>query len=176
MLANLDFFAPPAWPATWAYLNNGVPRREISNQPANIPADPTGPAEATGVAPLQVACVVRNAGTFGVLGDQTATDALEVKNNGARAQGRGGYNIPSLYGLALGAPYLHHGQAQTLDDLFTRNAFAFHTNAGNANFSVVLGSDPQNLTDLKNFLLSIDAGTAEMPPPAGFEACPPSFP
>jgi YVTN family beta-propeller protein len=175
-LATLDFTEPVAWPSTWAYLDNGVARKQISNQPANIPLDATGPAEATGIAPLQVACVVRNVGTFGIPGDTTATDALEKKNNGARAQGRGGYNIPSLYGLALGAPYLHHGQAQSLDDLFTKSAYENHTNAGNANFSVTLGADPQNLTDLKSFLLSIDADTTEIAPPAGFDGCLATFP
>ena len=34
-----------------------------------------------------------------------------------RAQGRLGYNVPSLYGLAVGAPYLHHGAVPTLRDL-----------------------------------------------------------
>jgi len=105
-----------------------------------------------------------------------ATDALELKNNNTRAQGRGGYNIPSLYGLALGAPYLHHGQARSLDDLFTLPAYDFHTNAGNANFSVVLESDPDNLADLKNFLLSLDAGAEEITPPGGFDGCPAVFP
>jgi len=175
-LAALDFTEPVAWVATWAYLNNGVARTEISTQPANIPADATGPAEVTAIAPLQVACVVRNVGTFGIPGDTAATDVLELKNNNTRAQGRGGYNIPSLYGLALGAPYLHHGQAKSLDDLFTLSAYEFHTNAGNSNFSVVLGTDPQNLTDLKNFLLSLDADAAEISPPGGFDGCRSSFP
>ena len=171
-LAALDFTEPAAWPATWAYLNDGLARKQISNQPANIPLDATGPAELTAIAPLQVACVVRNIGTFGIAGDTTATDALELKSNGARAQGRGGYNIPSLYGLALGAPYLHHGQARTLDDLFAQSAYDFHTNAGSANFSVVLEGDPQNLADLKSFLLSIDADSTEIAPPVGFDGCP----
>jgi len=32
------------------------------------------------------------------------------------------------------------------------------------------------VADLKNFLLSIDAGTAEIAPPAGFDGCPATFP
>jgi mono/diheme cytochrome c family protein len=175
-LATTPFTEPAAWVATWAYLNDGNARNEISIQPTNIPADATGPAEPTGIVPLQVACVVRNVGTFGIPGDQAATDALELKSNGTRAQGRGGYNVPSLYGLAVGAPFLHHGQARSLDDLFTQTAYDFHTNAGNANFSVVLGSDAQNLTDLKNFLLSLDADAAEIAPPDGFDGCLSTFP
>jgi hypothetical protein len=122
-----------------------------------------------------VACVLRNIGTFGISGNTAATDAIEIKAPaGARAQGRGGYNIPSLYGLAVGAPYLHHGQAATLEELFTSTAYDFHTNAGNANFSLTLGTNPQgpNVVDLKNFLLSIDAEEPEIAPPAGFEGCP----
>jgi YVTN family beta-propeller protein len=171
-LAATDFTEPAPWVATWAYLNDGLLRKAISTQPANIPVDATGPAEVAAIVPLQVACVVRNVGTFGIPGDTAATDVLELKSNDTRAQGRGGYNVPSLYGLALGAPYLHHGQARTLDDLFTLPAFEFHTNAGNANFSVVLGTDPQHLIDLKSFLLSLDADATEISPPGGFDGCP----
>jgi len=172
-LATTDFVRPVAWLPFWSYLDGGNPRKQISTQPA-IVADGTGPAEGVAIAPLQVACVLRNVGTFGIPGDTTATDALELKATGARAQGRGGYNIPSLYGLALGAPYLHHGQAATLEELFTDARWGFHTNAGNANFSLTLDASAQNLTDLINFLLSIDAAEQETAPPSGFEGCPAS--
>ena len=69
-----------------------------------------------------------------------------------RAEGRAGYNVPSLYGLALGAPYLHHGQAPSLTDLFTERAWQFHTNAGNANFSLH-ARDAGKVDDLVAFLL-----------------------
>ncbi|HJQ84518.1 MAG TPA: YncE family protein [Candidatus Binatia bacterium] len=165
-LASTAFTAPGVWVATWSY----GPRNQISVQPI-IPADPTGPAEGSTIAPAQVACVLRNVGTFGVPGDTTATDALEKKADTTRAQGRGGYNVPSLYGLALGRPYFHHGQAETLGALFTSSAYDFHTNAGNANFSLTLGAD--EVTDLTNFLLSIDADEPEIAPPANFDGCPP---
>jgi len=168
-LAATDFVRPAAWPVTWSYLDGANPRKHISVQPV-IATDATGPGEAATIAPPEVACVLRNVGTFGVPGDTAATDALEVKATGARAQGRGGYNIPSLYGLALGRPYLHHGQAKTLEDLFTQPAYSFHTDAGNANFSVTL--DANDVADLINFLLSIDAEQSEIAPPAGFDGCP----
>jgi cytochrome c peroxidase len=102
--------------------------------------------------------------------------------NGAsvRSEGRAGFNVPSLYGLALGAPYLHHGQAPTLDDLFTNTEWGFHTNAGNANFSVELTGT--KVDDLIAFLFSIDASTPEIALPtdsgtgASFDACPATFP
>src|SRR5207249_2019708 len=90
-------------PVTWSYLDGANPRKHISVQPV-IAADATGPGEAATIAPPEVACVLRNVGTFGIPGDTAETDALEVKATGARAEGRGGYNIPSLYGLALGRP------------------------------------------------------------------------
>ena len=64
--------------------------------------------------------MLRNVGTFGLPGDTVGTNNLEIRIlNGLsiRAEGRGGYNVPSLYGLALGAPYFHHGQAKTLNNL-----------------------------------------------------------
>jgi len=118
-----------------------------------------------------------------VLNNANATDALEVRIlNGAnvRSEGRAGFNVPSLYGLALGAPYLHHGQSPTLDDLFTNTAWGFHTNAGNANFSVELTGT--KVDDLIAFLFSIDASTPEIALPTdpgsggSFDACPATFP
>ena len=176
-LASTSFTRPSFFPTTWMYDNGDQPRSLISAQPALV-ADDTGPAEAAPVGIAQVACATRNVGTFGVPGDTTATDLLEVRPGAApRAQGRAGYNVPSLYGLALGAPYLHHGQAATLDALLSDTKWAFHTNAGNANFSVTLGQ-PGKLADLVAFLLTIDAGTPEISVPtdagtgASFDACP----
>jgi hypothetical protein len=127
------------------------------------------------------ACALRNVGTFGLPGDVDGTNLLEKRalanGNLVRAQGRGGYNVPSLYGLALGAPYLHHGQAATLEDLFTDSRWAFHTNAVNANFSVQL-AEPGKLADLNAFLLAIDASTPELTMPndlgtgLSFDVCP----
>jgi hypothetical protein len=155
-----------------------VPRTKISNQPV-IAADATGPAEAAEVAVLQLACVLRNVGTFGVPDDAVTTDALEKRPTAAgalRAEGRAGYNVPSLYGLALGAPYLHHGQAATLGELFSDARWNFHTSAANANFSLTL-AQPGKVDDLTAFLRSIDATTAEVALPtdpgtgASFDAC-----
>jgi mono/diheme cytochrome c family protein len=163
-------------PAFLANVMYNVPRTSISNQPV-ITADATGPGVVE-VPVLQLACALRNVGTFGVPNDTVATEALEKRANGALlAEGRAGYNVPSLYGLALGAPYLHHGQATTLDDLFSDPQWGFHTNAANANFSLSLGSSTTKLPDLITFLLSIDATTAEIELPtdpasgASFDAC-----
>jgi DNA-binding beta-propeller fold protein YncE len=160
----LTAFAPPSFfSATTFYANGAQPRSLISIQPA-IGADDTGPAELAALGVPQSACSQRNVGTFGNRFDKAATDALELRPaNGqlVRAQGRAGYNVPSLYGLALGAPYLHHGLAPTLKDLFTNPSWEFHTAAGAANFPLVL-AQPGKLDDLIAFLLTIDAATPEL--------------
>jgi len=186
-LAGLAFNRPAFFPTTFMYDNGGVARFQISAQPPIPSADATGPAEPLPVAVAQVACSLRNVGTFGVPGNAAATDTLELrvppasKNPLSRAEGRAGYNVPALYGLALGAPYLHHGQSPTLDDLFTNPAWNFHTNAANANFGVGL-SQPGKLADLIAFLLSIDTTTTEFAMPtdaasgASLDVCPATFP
>jgi hypothetical protein len=158
--------------------DSGTPRTRISTQPL-IAADNTGPAETVAVAVPQLACALRNVGTFGVPNDATATGDLEKRQVAAgvdpRAEGRAGYNVPSLYGLALGAPYLHHGQAATLTDLFSDSRWINHTSAGNANFGVGLTS--AKVADLTAFLLAIDASLAEIALPSDqlsgktFDAC-----
>ena len=181
-LASTSFAKPSFFPATWMYDNGGQPRSFVSAQPA-ITADTTGASEGSALAPPQSFCSLRNVGTFGIPGDTAGTDALEIRPaNGAlvRAEGRGGYNVPSLYGLALGAPYLHHGQSPSLKDLMANTAWGFHTNAGNANFSVTLAGAGK-VDDLVAFLLSIDASTPEIDVPtdpgtgASFDACPATF-
>ncbi|MBA3460343.1 MAG: YncE family protein [Deltaproteobacteria bacterium] len=180
-LGSSSFTRPAFFPTTWMYDNAGQARSLISAQPA-LGSDATGPAEPAPITIAQTACSTRNVGTFGVPNDDVATNLLEVRPGAApRAQGRAGYNVPSLYGLALGAPYLHHGQAPTLPSLLTDGKWAFHTNAGNANMSVVL-QNPAKLDDLVAFLMSIDATTPELGMPSdptsggSFDACPLTFP
>ncbi|HEX5059042.1 MAG TPA: hypothetical protein VFV99_06765, partial [Kofleriaceae bacterium] len=185
-LAQSAFTIPTFFPATWMYNADasGTKRTLVSAQPAIAAADPTGPEEPAPITIAQTACTLRNVGTFGVPGDTTKTDALEKRpfqGSLVRAEGRGGYNVPSLYGLALGAPYLHHGQSPSLTDLFTNPAWQFHTNAGNANFSLTLAGAGK-VDDLAAFLLSIDATTPEIAVPTdaasglSFDACPLQFP
>ncbi len=121
--------------------------------------------DGAGIAPNQVACVLRPVGTFG------GTD-LELKQpiNGVVgvAQGKvSGYNVPGLYGLQVGAPFLHHGQAQDLTELFTSPAYATHLISGNSVFT----PSEADIEDLVNFLLSIDASTDEFDIPAGSDKC-----
>jgi YVTN family beta-propeller protein len=173
-LAGTDFDAPGPWPDDWNFHV-----AQVANQPANDVFD--GPEATTAIGDEQVACVIRNVNTFGVPGDATETEALEKKPNGTRAQGRLGYNVPSLYGLQVGAPYLHHGGAASLEELFADPAWEDHLEAGSAVW--LLAADvEEKKADLIQFLLSIDATTAEqdlptedslVPFPAGHLECPP---
>jgi hypothetical protein len=163
-LAIEPFSAPPAWPATW-----NLHTKQIEPQP--LASDPNPDA----AAPNQVACVLRNVNTFGVPGDGALTEALELRVNGKRSQGKGGYNIPSLYGLSLGAPFLHHGQSRSLEELLADPAWADHLRAGNAIF-LGSGDIAKQRDDLRQYLLSIDATTPEQAIPTGFDGCPSVFP
>jgi YVTN family beta-propeller protein len=85
-----------------------------------------------------------------------------------------GYNIPSLLGLQVGAPFFHAGNARTLEEVFTgatgpdgsgnytNSIFAKHHEALSALFTPSTRTVPQ----LVAFLLSIDGTTTPMSIPA----------
>jgi mono/diheme cytochrome c family protein len=119
----------------------------------------------------QIQCILRPVGTFGI-GDQVAGQLAELRQNmSAAAQGNNpngkGFNPPSLFGVQVGAPYLHGGGATTLESLFS-NTFAQHYQAIAPN--LFSESDPQEraarVSALVHFLLSIDADTATTTIPA----------
>ena len=153
-LANtVRFTRPSAWPSFYT-LHDGGTQIEVQPAAAESPSMTLPPA--------QVACAVRNVSTFAAGGA-----ASELTRSGGRAQGRGGYGIPGLYSLAVTAPYLHHGQATTLEALLKSPDFAAHLASGAANFDVM---DAGARQDLLNFLLSVDGESAEEAAPAGFSA------
>ena len=119
-------------------------------------------------APQRHSCVVRKVGTFDVRGPANR-GAAEVRQNAVAAQGVDGFNVPSLLGVNLGGPYLHHGGAETLEDLLDPNGdFTDHLQAGNQVFA-------PTATDIDNliaFVQTIDDTTPTIPTPAGFTFCP----
>ncbi len=133
----------------------------------NLKADIERLAGGVNVGPERIACAVRSVGTF------DAANALEKKADNTQAQGAKGFNPPSLLGLATSAPYLHHGEAKTLIDLFSPK-YSLHHQAAAANFLVGLPSSQEDVAkraDLVAFLLSIDDSTAPFPIPAGADIC-----
>src|SRR5262249_9968866 len=147
--------APFAGNAPWPILWNTHTKQIENEQPFNI-------------APPEIACVIRNLATASFPGT-FGPAALEKKPDGkgglTTSAGQGGYNVPSLYGLSLGAPYLHSGLAPTLRALL--DDYPGHLHAGNDNFDP---SDEQK-DALAQYLLSIDADTPEQPIPSGFDKC-----
>lgn len=125
----------------------------INNLPVNI-------------GPERITCVLRDVGTF------DRADPLEVKSNGQPAQGEKGFNPPSLFGLATSAPYLHHGKAKTLTELFSA-PWARHTQAWSPGFLSTAdgGVNPGEVRDLVAFLESIDEQTVPFPQPFGTDLC-----
>jgi cytochrome c peroxidase len=171
-LATTAFARPAAWLAAW--------NDHTTQIQAQLTPDPDPTAVVTN-APPQVSCVIRNVGTFGVLTgsgtfDAAATATVERRDTGARAQGAGGYNIPSLYGLPLAAPFLHHGQATDLFGFLDPNGpWDDHVQAANPLF-LESDTDGSARRDLVNFLYTIDASTPEIALQAGHDGCPPTFP
>ncbi|PRQ03954.1 hypothetical protein [Enhygromyxa salina] len=106
-------------------------------------------------APARHTCVARIVGTFDNDGP-SSHGAEELRQSGGPAQGVDGYNVPSLLGVGRGAPFLHNGAAETLEELFDPSGeFTNHLRAGNQVFSPT----PQQQADLIAFVKTIDDDT-----------------
>jgi DNA-binding beta-propeller fold protein YncE len=120
----------------------------------------------------QILCAVRPVGTFGVAEDgvgvaELRADMTTVAQGDGDGAGDGkGYNPPSLLGLQIGGPFLHAGNARTLESLFSET-FVAHHRALAPNFLIEI--DPSaKVEHLVQFLLSIDETTATVAiPPLG---------
>jgi hypothetical protein len=112
----------------------------------------------------QFQCILRPVGTF-AKGDALIGQAIELRQDMTTpAQGNqlngNGFNPPSLFGVSVGAPYLHGGGAATLESLFS-TTFKTHYQAISPN--LFAESDPAEraakVEELVHFLLSIDEET-----------------
>ncbi|HET6337752.1 MAG TPA: hypothetical protein VFG30_31245 [Polyangiales bacterium] len=136
----------------------------------------------------QILCAIRPVDTFKVAEDGVGIAELRADMK-TPAQGDGdpagegrGYNVPSLLGLTVGAPYMHAGNARTLEAMFNSETFAVHARALAPNF--LTETDPyvidQNVDYLVQYLLSIDEDSQwpsiPEPGPAGGSLCPEVFP
>lgn len=134
----------------------------------------------------QIQCAIRPVGTFKVAEDgvgiaELRADMKTVAQGDGEPAGEGrGYNVPSLLGVSTGAPYLHAGNARTLESLFS-STFATHYHALAPNF--LTDAEPMDATAkvsaLVQYLLSIDeaAEYPSIPDPggAGGSLCPTTF-
>jgi cytochrome c553 len=118
--------------------------------------------------PQRHLCVVRDVNTFAATGPG-GHGAEELRQNGGNAQGVDGFNVPSLLGIGLGAPYLHNGAAQTLEELLDPGGeFGAHLQGGNQIFAPSAG----DVTDLVAFLRTIDDTTPVIDLPMDQNICP----
>jgi hypothetical protein len=172
---NQDKTGMPAQPADGVVAPNGyrtevrdggnpaLPNGNVLTDTNKVAIEATLAADggAINVGPERITCVLREVGTFDV------QDPLERKADGSQAQGRKGFNPPSLLGMATSAPYFHHGRAATLDDLLANAAFVNHLQAGNALFTPTT----TQRAELVEFLKSIDDSTAKVAVPANQDVC-----
>ncbi len=114
-------------------------------------------------------CALRNVGTFGVA--EAKVGVAEVRKDmvtaaqGNETDGKG-YNPPSLLGANMGAPYLHAGQARTLEALLS-TTFAAHYQALAPTFLADGDTDRAAKTAaLVQYLLSIDEDAKTVAIPA----------
>lgn len=118
----------------------------------------------------QIQCVLRPVGTFNVA-DSFMGISEKRQNMAATAQGDElngkGYNPPSLFSVNIGAPYLHAGQAATLESLFS-STFNVHAQSLSANFLADADATVRatKVDQLVQFLLSIDQDTATVALPS----------
>ena len=95
---------------------------------------------------------LEDVGTFDV------TNPLEIRDNAAAstAFGVNGFNVPSLLSINYHAPYLHRGQAQTLEEVF-----ALHTlPVAGVRATIAAQLNAAQQADLLVFLKAIDGTTA----------------
>jgi mono/diheme cytochrome c family protein len=117
----------------------------------------------------QLTCAIRNVGTYGVA--QAEAGIAELRGDMVTpAQGNDpdckGFNPPPLLNVVTGAPYLHGGNALTLESLFSPT-FQAHHQALSAGF--LDAADPMRadkVASLIQFVLSIDGDTPPMAIPA----------
>jgi YVTN family beta-propeller protein len=94
-------------------------------------------------------------GTFDV------NNPLEIRDNAAAstAFGRNGFNVPSLLSINYHAPYLHRGQAQTLEDVFRLHGLGPDGQEFPPTTTILTELTAQQRADLLVFLKAIDGTT-----------------
>jgi cytochrome c peroxidase len=145
-----------------------------------LQADPVGPAFFNGGPPKndagvnlagpQVVSITRagkptfllldNVGTFNPASPIEIRGAAAVSGQttqGFLPFGAGGFNSPSLLGVAYSGPYFHDGSSHTLEDVAARHRL------GDAPATIASTLSAGDLADLLAFVRGIDDATATMP-------------
>ena len=103
---------------------------------------------------------LEDVGTFDV------TNPLEIRDNAAAstAFGVNGFNVPSLLSINYHAPYLHRGQAQTLEEVFPLHGLGADGSEFPPTTTIQTQLTAPQRADLLVFLKSIDGTTATSAP------------
>lgn len=111
----------------------------------------------------QLQCALRPVGTIAVSNNVTVgvsspeVNVVELRQDmftpgqGAADTGRG-YNVPSLLGMQVGAPFFHAGNARTLEELLSKTFEGHHKSALASVFTI----NETQLKQLVSFVLSLD--------------------
>ena len=97
-------------------------------------------------------------GTFDI------NNPLEIRDNAAAstAFGVNGFNVPSLLSINYHAPYLHRGQAQTLEEVFPLHGLGLGGSEFPPTTTIQTQLTAAQRADLLTFLKSIDGTTAHL--------------
>jgi hypothetical protein len=89
------------------------------------------------------------------------TDPIEIRDNAAAAiaLGADGFNVPTLLSINYSAPYLHRGQAQTLQEVFPLHGLGPDGQVFPPTTTIANTLTAQQQSDLLVFLKSIDGTT-----------------
>jgi hypothetical protein len=88
-------------------------------------------------------------------------DPIEIRDNAAAAiaLGADGFNVPTLLSINYSAPYLHRGQAQTLEEVFPLHGLGPDGQVFPPKTTIANTLTAQQQSDLLVFLKSIDGTT-----------------
>ena len=118
----------------------------------------------------QIQCILRNVGTYGM--SPGAINVLELRTNMMTAgqgdpakDGSMGFNVPSMLGMQVGAPYFHAGNARTLEEALDA-IFDGHSKALAEGTFLTGATLEQDRAAMVQFMLSVDESTAVVPLPA----------
>jgi cytochrome c peroxidase len=179
--ANVDLHGRDLFTANCASCHGGAKwtksrTKGLYNDNPLLAQDPVGPAFRTGVtvndptvavAGPQVVKVTRGANVLTILdnvGTFNPASPIEIRGaaavagqttQGFRPFGLGGFNSPSLLGVAYSGPYFHDGSSHTLEDVAARHKL------GDGTIATKLAA--ADLADLLAFVKSIDDATPTMP-------------
>jgi len=146
---------PAAIGQNMAPLDPGVTRLAPAPPVAAVPANEFFSFTCAGPNATLTIKYLEDVGTFDV------TNPLEIRDNAAAstAFGVNGFNVPSLLSINYHAPYLHRGQAQTLEEVFPLHGLG----PGGSGFPPATTIQTQltaaQRADLLVFLKSIDGTT-----------------